>query len=1684
MKQNLLTTDSSDIRKLRISLLILTLLLLTITRVWAQTTWNGSVSSDWDNAENWSGGVPDTNSDVVIAASATAPVMGGNAVRRAKSVLIKPDAKLTIGAGAILIVSGSYEYTTTFTFRAALNNLGNVVNEGGLQLGTVLFPIPEYAVVNQGTFDNKSGARIHIDALKDTGIYNTATGTFNNEAGIFIGAEIAVGVHGIWNEHIFNNKQSGNIEINRSRLRGIVNYENTETGLRGTFTNEGMIRIGALENVGDAGIENMGDFTNEVGGNIAIDRAISGIYQTASGDFYNKGKMVVGTSDPGRSLEKAIKNQGDFFNVSCAELSIFSALDNNRTFSNSGLLYIQSQRAHPFTTSMQNSGILAYSASSQTIRAILNSGIIVSSNTIPACGGAVNLLTLGSTEGFFTEGVYTDAEATISAGTYHAGSNSFEPSESIGAGVHTLYVKIRSALGCTVVVPWQLTVPDGIIRVIISEPTVVQPSQVLPTGTITINTEGSGELEYSVNDGSSWSDGPTFTGLPDGDYQIKIRSKTTTTCEVVYANNPVKLRLEVVVDETDIWTGAVSSDWANGENWRDKSVPAASNAVIIPLVANLPVISGSTTAVALAVKVDASAILTIENEASLTLYGSLPYQSLASGAETFSFTAALNNLGTVTNNGILSIGSQSGAGIFGIVNQGSLTNNAGGNIHVDRSEDTGIFNANGTFRNEASITIGSLGNVGNHGIWNDATFINQGAGHIKIDRSVLRALMNNADPLKSISATFNNAAAITIGDNFSVGATGIENLANFHNSGSAEIKIQRSTGSGLYNASGDFINDAKIFIGVTPGAGSNGLANWANFTNNATGSIHIDQVGKFGLYNAAGTLNNEGDIIIGEATSGGDTGIENHAVLNNSSNGEIHINHTLSAAIHHLSGSFTNEGAIYMGGIGTIGTHGLWTETNFNNSATGKIHIDKTKAYGGLSLNHIDGLFTNSGEIRLGANGTSGSTTIFISGNATFNNNTGALLTADRSSAVSVEVKGFFNNAGRLQIGSLANVGNYGLYITGTFTNNTGTDGSRGEVEISNSEVCALYLTNTLVNNADIHIGVAATVGTSGMESRGVVRNNAGGNIQIDRSTVVGLTHATGTFENAGTLSIGGNEAVGPSGFINKATFRNLSGGTVSVDRTFRMALRNDADFSNAGNVSIGAISTVGQVGLETNSTFDNLTGGHVRIDNAADIALSNALGTFTNEGNITIGAATAVGRYGLVNRAAFNNNAGHIRIDRSTDTGLYASGGTFTNKAKITIGGSEDVGVHGIFNEAAFINSEEASIHIDRTTAAGLRNFAGTFANTAVIAIGANASVGTYGIRNQSAFENGAGGNIAVDNADEGILVENNTFTNAGNVTIGGITAVPTLISKQATGNFSNDNDGVLKGTGQIAASSFTHAGGTLSPGYSPGKITFLGNQDFSNSTMLIEINGRGAAGVDYDQIAVLGNARLGGTLKVIVNYTPMDGDEIVILNATSISGEFSVVTGISRWRIDNSSGNMLKLIYDSTLPVNLAEFNAKAAGNGVRLSWRTATETDNAGFYIERSVNGFSWQDIGFVAGNGTTKKTNDYLFGDENPFPGTNYYRLRQTDFDGSIAHSRVKAVTINLADTDLYVWADTGRTAYVVSKDAIEQVTVINLSGRLVASSASSSVDLAHVPPGILVINVKTKNGLVTRKLLLP
>jgi hypothetical protein len=1400
------------------------------------------------------------------------------------------------------------------------------------------------------------------------------------------------------------------------------------------------------------------------------------------GTVLNSGQLTLGNAEGTESVQ----NSGNLTNAACGEFFIVSGVDNRGTFTNNGTAISTGIYMHLNSGTLINNGIISY-PKNNPIPATTNNGLVLLPAIFSSCETLNDVFQSGNEPALHVTGIFTDAEATVSAGTFNAAANSFTPDASLTEASHALFVRVEDGTNeCVRIVPWQITLTKCCVPPVFTAPTVTVPAYPVTTGSIVINVTSEDVLEYSINNGSSWAASPSFANLPAGSYHLKTRVKSLPTCESSYPANPVVL--PDFVTAADTWTGNVSTDWATGGNWQDGTVPTAGDDVTIPATERKPVISDQTDAAAKSVLVQKNTSITLNTGAKLTINGSAPYASLASGASPLNFTAGFNNLGEVNNSGSVMLGSSGTVGLYGIVNQGTITNKQGGGINIDRADDTGIFNAAGIFTNEGTISVGALASIGNHGIWNDATFTSSASGQISIDRSTLRGLMNNADETKSIHATFNNAGNIMIGANETAGKTGIENLAAFNNTAGGDIQVNGTSENAIYQASGQFVNDAGIHIGIIKSAGSTGLSVWGGFVNNPSGQIHIDQVNDFGVRNAAGTLVNKGQLFIGESTKGGKTGFENIATLNNLGNGEIHIDRNSDVALHHISGTIGNDALIVIGGKGGAGRYGIWSEAPFTNSTTGNIEIDNvTGGSTGIGLHHLAGPFSNAGNIAIGSKSAGGHSGLSILGAASFDNSATAVLKVDRAAASGISItNGSLNNSGQIVIGSVAGVGKYGLYNAGTFTNNVGENNARAELRIDRSTLNAIYTFRPFSNSADIIIGSVASIGQSGIESRADLQNNAGGTIRVDRSTSNGLAMISGTFTNAGSIVLGASESVGDYGISNNSIFQNLNGASLSIDRAVRAGIFqkvSGSGITNAGNITIGAVASVGEVGIETHTSFTNSAGGIIRIDNSTDIALSTPAGTFTNETNITIGGTASVGRYGLVNRAAFNNNAGHIRIDRTTDTGLYESAGTFTNKAIVTIGGSESVGVHGIFNESAFINHQEGHIHIDRTTAAGFRNFNGTFTNEANITIGSKAAVGTYGIRNQAAFVNSQNGKIMIDAAEQGIFLEANTFSNAGEVKIGSVTAISNLLTHQGSSIFNNNTNGVFQGSGQIVAAGFTNAGGTLSPGYSPGKLTFDASKDFANSTMEIEINGPGTPGVNYDQIVVLGTATLGGILNITTNYAPKDGDEVVILNATAISGKFSSVSGGRLWRVDYSSTTALKLIYDSSLPVNLVDFSAKAVGPVVALKWRTASETDNAGFHIERSANGVNWQDIGFQAGYGTVATTKDYSFQDTAPIIGTNYYRLRQMDFDGKTEFSRIQAVKFVTTDPDLIVWADHARQAHIKTERVVEKVTVFDLTGKILAESRLKTFSLSHAPLGIVIVRIQTPDGIITRKLLL-
>ncbi len=91
--------------------------------------------------------------------------------------------------------------------------------------------------------------------------------------------------------------------------------------------------------------------------------------------------------------------------------------------------------------------------------------------------------------------------------------------------------------------------------------------------------------------------------------------------------------------------------------------------------------------------------------------------------------------------------------------------------------------------------------------------------------------------------------------------------------------------------------------------------------------------------------------------------------------------------------------------------------------------------------------------------------------------------------------------------------------------------------------------------------------------------------------------------------------------------------------------------------------------------------------------------------------------------------------------------------------------------------------------------------------------------------------------------------------------------------------------------------------------------------------------------------------------------------------------------------------------------KFTASGINNEyISLQWETATEIENEGFEIERSINGIDFGKIAWVKGNGTSSEINKYSYNDRNIEQGTYSYRLKQIDCNSSFRYSNIAFASI--------------------------------------------------------------------------
>lgn len=187
--------------------------------------------------------------------------------------------------------------------------------------------------------------------------------------------------------------------------------------------------------------------------------------------------------------------------------------------------------------------------------------------------------------------------------------------------------------------------------------------------------------------------------------------------------------------------------------------------------------------------------------------------------------------------------------------------------------------------------------------------------------------------------------------------------------------------------------------------------------------------------------------------------------------------------------------------------------------------------------------------------------------------------------------------------------------------------------------------------------------------------------------------------------------------------------------------------------------------------------------------------------------------------------------------------------------------------------------------------------------------------------------------------------------------------------------------------------------------------------------------------------------------------------------------------------------------VPVELLAFSASVNNSAVQLLWSTASELNNKGFEIERSIDDAdNFATVGFVDGKGSSTEINYYSYSDQPDLNGAHqlYYRLKQVDFDGTFTYSNVVNVTYDMPGTFALnqnfpnPFNPSTRITYFVPKESFVSIKVYDFLGGEVKTLVNNFqttgsheivFDASNLPSGTYFYTLVTDNYSSTKKMLL-
>ncbi len=290
------------------------------------------------------------------------------------------------------------------------------------------------------------------------------------------------------------------------------------------------------------------------------------------------------------------------------------------------------------------------------------------------------------------------------------------------------------------------------------------------------------------------------------------------------------------------------------------------------------------------------------------------------------------------------------------------------------------------------------------------------------------------------------------------------------------------------------------------------------------------------------------------------------------------------------------------------------------------------------------------------------------------------------------------------------------------------------------------------------------------------------------------------------------------------------------------------------------------------------------------------------------------------------------------------------------------------------------------------------------------------------------------------------------------------------------------------------TSKGSTISPNLSDissAEYFEISPNTTLNQEVRVTLFWNSGSGTDFSQIVSKGNLRVAhfsGSKWENYGNTGTGG---------SLAGDGYVTSpptnNFSPFTFGSKSGG-------GALPVEIVYFNVSEDKEEVTLNWKTATETNNSHFLIQRRSPDGDFKNIGKKRGFGTSYEPKTYTFQDDMASSGTYYYRLKQVDHDGSFEYSEIKALQVKSSIQNLQLAIVKVYPNPILNQISLKLKGVKGQTGRLQIRSLAGNVKmqkqfslvdggnqlnwsgLGNLSSGIYLLTLEADQSIVTKRII--